>query len=113
LGSYSGKAEYDPVKKHGYTILIANLGLNVVRQPFFQKLINVLYINIYSVEDAYKLLSTVSFDSIYEYYLAYQGNEIDILIDNILDIDEFSANSTDVKNGEESVSDNNSRGGYK
>ena len=110
LGSYSGKVEFDPVKKHIGTIFIANLGLDAVRQPFFQELINALYENIYSVEDAYKLLSTVSFDSIYEYYLVYQGNGIGRLIYNISGIDVFLDNSADVKKEEENVSDNNSRG---
>ena len=103
LKPYSGKAEYDPVKKHVYTVFIANLGLNVVRQPFFKKLINALYINIYSMDDAHKLLSTVSFDSIYEYYLAYQGNGIGRLIYNISGIDTFLNNSAEVENKEESI----------
>jgi hypothetical protein len=103
LGSYSGKAEYDPMKKHIYTIFIANLGLNVARQPFFQKLIDALSINIYSVDDAHKILSTVSFDSIYEYYLAYQGNAVGRLIYNISGIDTFLDNSVEVENKEESI----------
>lgn len=67
---YSVKAEYDP-KKHIYTIFIANLGLNVVRQPFFQKLINALYVNSFFMDNDHEMLSTVSFDFIYEYYSGY------------------------------------------
>ena len=100
---YSGKAEYDPVKKHISTIFIANLGLNVVRQPFFQKLINALYVNIFFMDNDHEMLSTVSFDSIYEYYLAYQGNGIGRLIYNISGIDTFLNNSAEVENKEESI----------
>ncbi|MFK7761267.1 MAG: hypothetical protein AB8B46_04040 [Candidatus Midichloriaceae bacterium] len=99
---YSGKAEYDP-KKHIYTIFIANLGLNVVRQPFFQKLINALYVNSFFMDNDHEMLSTVSFDFIYEYYSAYQGNGIGRLIYNISGIDTFLDNSAEVENKEESI----------
>lgn len=96
LRSCSGKADHDPIKKHIYIIFIANLGLNTVKQPFFKKLINALYVNIFFMDNDHKLLSTLSFDSLYEYYLAYQGNGIGRLIYNISGIDAFlNANNND------------------
>jgi len=89
LRSCSDKANHDPIKKHIYIIFIANLGLNTVKQPFFKKLINALYVNIFFMDNDHKLLSTLSFDSLYEYYLAYQGNGIGRLIYNISGIDAF------------------------
>jgi len=41
------------------------------------------------MDNDHKLLSTLSFDSLYEYYLAYKGNGIGRLIYNISGIDAF------------------------
>ena len=49
LSSWSDKTEYNPIKKHIFTVFVANLGLNIVRQPFFQELINTIYVNMYSI----------------------------------------------------------------
>jgi hypothetical protein len=87
--SYSGKTEYNSIKKHIYTIFVANLGLNIVRQPFFQEFISETYANIHFINDVYALLPTLSFDFIYDYYLAYDENEVDGLTCNILESNVF------------------------
>ena len=92
LSSWSGKIEYNPIKKHIFTIFVANLGLNIVRQPFFQELINKICANMYSINDVYELLPTLSFDFIYDYFLAYEGGRADNLLNNILESGAFWVN---------------------
>ena len=109
LSSRSGKTEYNPIKKYIFTICVANLGLNIVRQPFFQELINTIYVSMYSINDVYELLPTLSFDFIYDYFLAYEGGETDNLLNNILKRDAFLAKLPEIEKMEESINETNSQ----
>ncbi len=63
----------------------------------------------YSINDVYELLPTLSFDFIYDYFLAYEGGETDNLLNNILKRDAFLAKLPEIEKMEESINETNSQ----
>ena len=91
----SENLEFNPTKKHIYTMFLANLGLNTLRLPFFQDLINDLSENINSLEEAKSILSTLSFDTLVEYYYAVQPKNTFTSLLNFLNMDAFIRHNED------------------
>jgi hypothetical protein len=60
----------------------------------------------YSINDVYELLPTLSFDFIYDYFLAYEGGETDNLLNNILKRDVLLAKPPEIEKIEETTGTN-------